>query len=105
MNARSPKDRAMDLLKDFLDLAKHPNKKWHEWLDEVHKELKELSEFKQFCTTLVKLKAEKSAVKVGVAIKDYKHLLRDDVRLHIEEMLKNDFGKLLGILNTRIKKA
>lgn len=101
---RSPKDRAMDLLRDFLDLAKHPQKKWHDWIDELNHELKELVEFTKFRETLTKLKGEKNPLKVGEALKEHKHLLADDLKSNIENMLINQKMKLFGILSTRIKK-
>ena len=101
VEVRSPKDRAMDMLRDFLDLAKHPQKKWHDWIDEIHKELKDIAEYTKFCSMLTKLKGENNAVKVGIALKEHKGLLPDDIRISIENM---NFSQLLSILKTRIKK-
>ena len=101
VEVRSPKDRAMDMLRDFLDLAKHPQKKWHDWIDEIHKELKDIAEYTKFCSMLTKLKGENNAVKVGIALKEHKGLLPDDIRISIENM---NLSQLLSILKTRIKK-
>ena len=101
VEVRSPKDRTMDMLRDFLDLAKHPQKKWHDWIDEIHKELKDIAEYTKFCSMLTKLKGENNAVKVGMALKEHKSLLPDDIRISIENM---NLSQLLSILKTRIKK-
>lgn len=96
----SPRERAMDLLREFMDLSKYPNKAWVVWIDEINAELKKVDGYVNLEVALEGLKNAETPANVGLTLKNYKSLLAPDIQSKIDDMT---IMQLYNLMSKRLK--
>ena len=99
----SHEERAMDILRDFINPEAHTGRKWRDWIDAIVKQLHGIEKYNCFVQGLKKLKGEKNPRTAGLTLNKYLNLLDKDLQDKINSMYYNQPLKLYSIVSKRMK--